>query len=240
VNKVWLILVLLGSLALPSIATASPYGKTELLRDRWGVPHVFAETDAGAMYGLGWATAEDRAFQMYYHLRILQGRLAELIGDVKVGATEQRPEGSNSALRSDVKMRVMGFYRSAQQVARHLDRPTLALLQAYSQGVNDYLAQHRGERLYLFDRLGLDPEPWTPADCIASWWRLGQFFAGDGLRDMEGWCQRLEAQAASLSLARSILRSPEGLGEAHPSSPGPRRSAQPIAAAPTRLAQDAG
>ena len=57
------------------------YGRIELLRDRWGVPHVYSETDAGAMYGLGYAAAEDRAFQMYYNLRIIQGRLAELIGD---------------------------------------------------------------------------------------------------------------------------------------------------------------
>lgn len=50
-------------------------GGIELLRDEWGIPHVFAETDEGALYGLGYATAQDRAFQMYYNLRIIQGRL---------------------------------------------------------------------------------------------------------------------------------------------------------------------
>ena len=55
----------------------------EILRDPWGIPHVFADTDAGAFYGLGYATAEDRAFQMTYSLRIIQGRLAEVIGDVR-------------------------------------------------------------------------------------------------------------------------------------------------------------
>ena len=35
-------------------------GRIEVLRDKWGIPHVFAETDAGALYGLGYATAEDR------------------------------------------------------------------------------------------------------------------------------------------------------------------------------------
>ena len=67
----------------------SEYGKVELLRDKWGVPHVFADSDAGAMYGSCYAAAEDRAFQMYYNLRIIQGRLAELIGDEKVGVTPQ-------------------------------------------------------------------------------------------------------------------------------------------------------
>ena len=68
------------SAGLTSFALAADdRGKVELVRDRWGVPHVFAETDAGAMYGLGYATAEDRGFQMHYSLRIVQGRLAEPI-----------------------------------------------------------------------------------------------------------------------------------------------------------------
>ena len=71
----------------------SGYGRIELLRDSWGVPHVFADTDAGAMYGLGYAAAQDRPFQMYYNLRIIQGRLAEVVGDVKVGVTRQQPRG---------------------------------------------------------------------------------------------------------------------------------------------------
>ena len=63
----------------PLSANHNPRPKShsiELMRDTWGVPHIFSDTDAGAMYGLGYASAEDRAFQMYYNLRIIQGRLA--------------------------------------------------------------------------------------------------------------------------------------------------------------------
>ncbi len=164
-------------------------GQTELLRDRWGVPHVFAPTDAGAMYGLGYATAQDRAFQMYYNLRIIQGRLAELVGDVKVGVNRAAPEGRTSALRSDIQMRTIGYWQAAQETARHLDAETRQLLEAYSRGVNDYIGGHPEELLYLFEKYDLKPEPWTPAACIASWWRLGLFFAGDGLREMEPYYQ---------------------------------------------------
>ncbi|MHC4740574.1 MAG: penicillin acylase family protein [Planctomycetota bacterium] len=163
------------------------YGRTELLRDKWGVPHIFSATDTGAMYALGYAAAEDRAFQMYYNLRIIQGRLAELIGDQKVGATRRLPQGKNSALRNDIKMRTMGYFRAAQEVAKNLDPETKALLRAYSKGVNDSLANNQDDLLYLFDKLNLKPEPWTPAACIASWWRLGIFFSGDGLRDMNAY-----------------------------------------------------
>ncbi len=164
--------------------TEEAQGQVELLRDRWGVPHVFADTDAGAMYGLGYATAQDRAFQMYYNLRIIQGRLAELVGDMKVGVSRQSPEGRTSALRSDIQMRTIGYWPAAQETARQLDPETRQFLEAYSRGVNDYIGGHPKELLYLFEKYDLQPEPWTPAACVASWWRLGLFFAGDGLREM--------------------------------------------------------
>lgn len=165
------------------------YGRVELLRDRWGVPHVFADTDAGAMYGLGYATAQDRAFQMYYNLRIIQGRLAEVVGDVKVGANRQRPEGTNSALRSDIQMRTIGYWRAAQETATQLDPEARLLLEAYSRGVNNYLDNHPNDLLYLFKKYDLQPEPWTPAACVASWWRMGLFFSGDGLREITSYYQ---------------------------------------------------
>ncbi len=161
-----------------------PYGKVELLRDRWGVPHVFASTDAGAMYGLGYAAAQDRAFQMYYNLRIIQGRLAEVVGDIKVGVTRQRPQGTSSSVRSDVEMRTIGYWRAAEETARQLDPELRTLLEAYSEGINDYLRNHPDERTYLFAKYDLEPERWTPAACIASWWRVSLFFSGDGLREM--------------------------------------------------------
>jgi acyl-homoserine lactone acylase PvdQ len=185
-----LLLVLLAVCCGFGRAKADPQprnGKVELLRDTWGVPHVFSDTDAGAMYGLGYAAAEDRAFQMYYNLRIIQGRLAEVAGDVKVGVTSRQPQGKNSAVRNDIKMRTIGYYRAAQKVADNLDSETLALLQAYSDGVNDYVKNHPNNLLYLFDKLDLEPEPWTPAACIASWWRIALFFSGDGLREMPAY-----------------------------------------------------
>ncbi len=75
------VVVLCASFALLSVDAAD--GRGEILRDTWGIPHVFADTDAGAFYGLGYATAEDRAFQMTYSLRIIQGRLAEVVGEVR-------------------------------------------------------------------------------------------------------------------------------------------------------------
>jgi penicillin G amidase len=170
--------VLAGCLLSCVAAIAKDVGPVELLRDRWGVPHVFAETDAGAMYGLGYATAQDRAFQMHYALRIIQGRLAEVVGDVQ---KTRRKEG---AVFNDRKMRTFGFYRAARETAANLDEESRSLLQAYCDGVNTYIEQNPEKLHPLFAKLEFKPEPWTPADCIVSWWHLAQFFATDGTRDL--------------------------------------------------------
>jgi penicillin amidase len=165
------------------LAVPAAYGKIEVLRDEWGIPHVFSETDAGAIYGLGYATAEERGFQMTYARRIMQGRLAETIG------RRTHASSRETACDLDRKMRTFGWRRAAERVASELDRETLDLLSAYSAGVNASFAVQRAEgRLHpLFGELGVVPEPWGPADCLLSWWHLAQFFATDGTRDLMAW-----------------------------------------------------
>lgn len=160
-------------------ARLAQYGQVELLRDAWGVPHVFSESDQGAFYGQGYACAEDRGFQMYYFLRIIQGRLAEVVGDV----AKLRKGRPGTAAQSDELMRTFGFASAAREAAEHLDTETLAMLKAYCQGVNDYFAANSGREHPLFAELGLDREPWTPEACILSWWHMAQFFAKNGLND---------------------------------------------------------
>jgi hypothetical protein len=173
----WLFLpILVTLLAFPSATAAE--GSIEILRDPWGIPHVFADTDQGAFYGLGYATAEDRAFQMTYSLRIIQGRLAQVVGEVRQLARDE------TSIDHDRKMRTFGFHRAAQRTAAALDPETRGLLQAYCDGVNAYFRDRRDDLHPLFARLGLEPEPWTPADCLMSWWHLAQFFATDGTRDL--------------------------------------------------------
>lgn len=163
-------------------ALGNAYGKVEILRDRWGIANVFSDTDEGAMYGLGYATAEDRMYQMHFHLRLMQGRLAEAVGDLPKRVKRSVPP--NSAVEEDRLMRTLGFYRHAQTVAANLDPGTHKLLQAYSEGVNDYAEEHKGDLHPLFAEQGWTTERWSPADCIVAWWQLARFFAGDGLRDL--------------------------------------------------------
>jgi penicillin amidase len=184
-------LVSLALLGLAMLrADAAPnreYGKVELLRDTWGIPHVFSQTDAGAMYGLGYATAEQRGFQMTYNLRIIQGHLAEIVG------ARQRGNRKETAVDHDRQMRTIGWSRAAGRTAANLDPATRKLLAAYCEGVNDSFASQKanGKLHPLFEKLQVTPEPWTPADCLLSWWHLSQFFASDGTRDLLVWHNRL-------------------------------------------------
>ncbi len=150
----------------------------EFVRDQWGVPHLWAATDADSLYGLGYVTAEDRAFQMHYQLRVIQGRAAEVLGN------RRKVRRKETAIESDRKMRTFGYYHVAQEVAENLDPDSRNLLQAYCDGVNAWFTEHAENLPSTFAEFGLEPEPWTPADCIAAWWHLAQFFGTDGTRDL--------------------------------------------------------
>ena len=78
----------------------------------------------------GRAAAQERGFQMTYGLRIMQGRLAEVVGNrQKVGRRE-------TTLENDRRMRTFGWARAAARIASNLDADTKGLLEAYCEGVN--------------------------------------------------------------------------------------------------------
>lgn len=136
----------------------------ELIRDTYGIPHVFAETTAGAFYGVGYAAAEDRLLQMEYVRRRMRGQLAEIYG--------------KKALQSDMRVRLIGFAEHADALLLKLADPELMLiLDAYCRGVNDQVAARGGKLPSAFGELGLTQfAPWTPADCLLSWLRVQDRF----------------------------------------------------------------
>jgi penicillin G amidase len=124
-----------------------------ILRDDHAIPHIIAKSRADALFGLGYAAAQDRLWQMMFIRRVMQGRLAEMVGQPGVP--------------TDVFMRTMGFYRLAEQSAARLDPQTRHLLEAYAAGINAYLKTRKGPLPIEFALLDVTPEPWRPADSIA-------------------------------------------------------------------------
>ena len=94
----------------------------EVLRDRFGVPHIYAQSDAGALFGQGFVHAQDRLFQIDLYRRLAAGRLAEVAGEV--------------GLESDRLMRRLGFADRAGRDLAALASEQRELLFAYAEGVN--------------------------------------------------------------------------------------------------------
>src|SRR5438046_886351 len=70
-------------LALPPAGPAAGDQKTEevfIYRDDFGVPHIFAPTEEGAAYGMGYAQAEDRLEEIFKQYRRAEGTMAEVFG----------------------------------------------------------------------------------------------------------------------------------------------------------------
>jgi penicillin amidase len=138
-----------------------------IVRDRNGIPHIYAETYDDAMYALGFVHAQDRLYQMESQRRIGAGRLSEVAGSSTVGF--------------DRMMRALGLYRRAEADFAHLERDTQRALEAYAAGVNAYLAQRREKLPPEFLLIGT-PEPWKPADTLV-WGKLMALNLSTGWRE---------------------------------------------------------
>jgi len=141
----------------------------DVIRDDFGVPHIYATTQHDLFFAQGYVHAQDRFWQMDFWRHIGSARLAEMFGE--------------SQLENDIFLRTLGWARIAEQELALLDENSRAILQAYADGVNAYLADHGGTALsleYLFLRLlnpGYQVEPWQPLHTL-TWakvmaWDLG-------------------------------------------------------------------
>src|SRR5215813_5617533 len=79
-------LLLLAAAALPAAGIRAPglQKDVEILRDRWGVPHIYASTVHDLFFAQGYITAKDRLFQIDLWRRIGTGKLAEVLGPAAV------------------------------------------------------------------------------------------------------------------------------------------------------------
>ena len=138
----------------------------EILRDKWGIPHILAESEHDLFFGYGYAMGQDRLWQLDYFRRQAQGRLSEIMGP------EVRPRATGDAispLQRDTIARTIGFRRIARSNLRKLPSETLKRLQSFSDGIN---AARRagGDRLPVeFSLLGYAPEKWIPLDSLSIW-----------------------------------------------------------------------
>jgi penicillin amidase len=123
-----------------------------IARDAQGIPHIEAASVEDALFAQGYATAQDRMWQMDMARRSAAGDLSEVVGGV--------------ALPLDTRARRMRMRRMAQEQARQLDPRERALIAAYARGVNHYIETHRSRLPPEFAALGYSPRAWGIADTM--------------------------------------------------------------------------
>ena len=166
----------------PSISLTEPV-PVNIYRDEWGTPHIVASRDEGAIYGLGYVTAQDRLFQINFARLKIQGRLAEFFGEF-AGSGSQTVD----LLSLDIAHRTIGYAIHVDEVYALLSADTQSLLQAYADGVNAYVADvaATGEPLSpQFEEAGIKVfEPWRPQDCLLAWMWFALEFSGSPLDEV--------------------------------------------------------
>ncbi len=181
----------------------------QVMRDGKGVPQIYAGNSADLFYAQGYVQAQDRFYEMDFRRHVTAGRISELLGEKTV--------------ETDMLIRTMGWRRVAAQEYDLLAPSTRAYLDAYSDGVNAYLAGKSATKLSAeYTVLGLGgldykPEKWTPVDSLA-WLKAMAWDLGGNMEE--------EVARTRLSLGRT----PEQVDELYPRYPYDRHA--PIVATP--------
>lgn len=126
-------------------------GPLKVSVDSFGVPIIYANSEADAYFMQGYLTARDRLWQMDFMARIAAGRLSEILGP--------------DQLETDRYLRRIGMVTAAQAAASVMmaNDTTRSMLLAYCSGVNQWIKSLPTGKLPIeFKMLGYRPEPWSP------------------------------------------------------------------------------
>jgi penicillin amidase len=154
------------------ITLAGLRAPVRVLRDRWGIPHIYAQNDHDLFFAQGFVQAQDRLWQMELYRRVAAGRLSEIVGE--------------QGLPTDRLTRTLGLYRLGEQDRAALPDDLRAALWSYAEGVNAYLEHFPHALPIEFTLLGHRPEPWTISDTMAlsrmMVWQLSTAWYGEIVR----------------------------------------------------------
>ncbi len=131
----------------------------EIIRDEWGIPHIYARNDDDMFFAQGYVMAQDRLWQMEMWRRWRSGRLAEIFG----------PE----ALPYDRRTRLLMFrgpFDAEEWTSYHPDAERL--FSAHARGVNAFIQQNRDNLPVEFQLTGVEPELWTAETSLLRWAEL--------------------------------------------------------------------
>lgn len=133
--------------------------KVTIKRDRYGVPHIYANDAKSLFYGYGYAVAEDRLFQMDMARRSVLGTVSEVMGAAYVPNDRTARETLNAA--------------SIRQQMQALPKEDMDVFEGYAAGYNARLAEVLANKTKLMPKQfvdgGFEPQPWTGFDVAMIW-----------------------------------------------------------------------
>jgi penicillin G amidase len=136
-----------GTLKLKGLQKA-----VKVLRDEWGIAHIYAETQDDLFFAQGLVAAQDRLWQLDLWRRVGEGKLAEVLGE---RAIERDRFARLLRYRGDMKAEWEAYAPDAKPI-----------IEAFVRGVNAWIEQTKDKLPIEFQLTGTRPESWTPEVCL--------------------------------------------------------------------------
>ncbi len=128
----------------------------EIIKDRWGISHIYAKNQKDLFFAQGYSAARDRLFQFEIWRRRALGLMAEIQGE--------------KALQHDIGARLLKFRGDMRKEMHHYHKDGEEIINAFVKGVNAYIdtVLQKPELLPMeFELLGIKPGHWTPEIVIS-------------------------------------------------------------------------
>ncbi|MEM7103809.1 MAG: penicillin acylase family protein [Bacteroidota bacterium] len=150
-------------------------GEVEMLIDKWGVAHIYADSMNDLCFAQGYFHAQSRLFQMEMGRRLASGTISEVVGP--------------DALPVDRVIRTLGIRQAGLKDLEVIksDPDLVPLYQRYTDGINHYITSFSKKLPIEFKMLRITPAPWSLEDSMA----LGKLI---GFQMSYGWLTELEKQ----------------------------------------------
>jgi penicillin G amidase len=179
----------------------------EILKDRWGIAHIYAETEHDLFFAQGYSAARDRLFQLEIWRRQATGTVAEILGPRE--------------LRRDIGTRLFKFRGDLEEELNHYHPRGAEIIRAYVEGINAYVDEALADESLLsieFEMLDIRPGHWTPEVVVSrhqgllmnvtselDWGRAVVAIGADAVKDLAGFHPRDPDIALDPAIDGSLL-----------------------------------
>lgn len=126
--------------------------EVRVYRDSYAIPHVYAKTESDLYMAVGYLLAQDRLWQMDLIRRITLGRISEIFGQ--------------DFVETDLLLRALRFSEKSQKILGDLDEKHYSAINAFCQGVNQYIKANLKNLPVEFTLLGYKPDLWEPLHTV--------------------------------------------------------------------------